>query len=111
MTHSVNVLPDRWIDLAVGSFEIGVGHHAGTAVAGTADIDDVEVTSLDDAVEVGIDEIEPGRRAPVSQQARLDMLGSQRLPQQWIVEQINLPNREIGCGSPIGGEKRQLLRR
>ena len=36
-------------------------------MAGTADIDDVEVTSLDDPVEVDVDEIEPGRGAPVSE--------------------------------------------
>ena len=102
-------MTDRWIDFAVGSFKIGVGHHAGTAVAGTADIDDVEVTSLDDAVEMGINKIEPRGRAPVSQQARLDMLGFQRLQQQWILEQIDLPNRQIVRGPPISIETRQLL--
>src|SRR5438034_880792 len=60
-THSVDVLPDRRIDFTVASFKIGVCHHGGTAMAGTADIDDVEVTSLDDAAEMSIDEIEPWR--------------------------------------------------
>ena len=40
----------------------------------TADVDDIKVMRFDDAVEVDIDEIEPGRRAPVSEQTRLDML-------------------------------------
>src|SRR5215468_12788028 len=43
-------------------FKIGIGHHAGTAVTWTADIDDVEIMSLDEPVEVSIDKIESGRR-------------------------------------------------
>jgi hypothetical protein len=70
---------------------------------------DAEVTSLDDAVEMGIDEIESGRCAPVSQQPRLNMRRFERLLEQWIVEQINLPYREIVRGSPINVEVRQFL--
>ena len=35
--------------------------------------------SLDDAIEVRVDEVEPGRGAPVPEQARLDVLQRQRL--------------------------------
>src|SRR5205823_1865823 len=104
--HSLSVLRDRRIDFAVGPFKIRIGHHPGTAMPGTADIDDVEVMNFDDPVEVGIDEIEPWRRAPVSQQPRLNMLWFQGLLEQWIVEQIDLPYREIVRGSPIGVETR-----
>jgi hypothetical protein len=58
---------------------------------------------------MGIDEIEPGRSAPVSEQARLDVLRFQRLPEQRIVEQIYLSNRKIVGGAPIGVEMRQFL--
>ena len=37
-------------------------------MAGTADIDDIEVASLDDPIEMSIDEIESGSRSPVAQQ-------------------------------------------
>src|SRR5712671_3238696 len=58
---------------------------------------------------MGIDEIEPGRSAPVSEQARLDVLRFQRLPEQRIVEQVYLSNRKIVGGAPIGVEMRQFL--
>src|SRR5437588_5875764 len=58
---------------------------------------------------MGIDEIEPGRSAPVSEQARLDVLRFQRLPEQWIVEQVYLSNRKIVGGAPIGVEARRFL--
>src|SRR5262245_45457839 len=79
-------------------------------MAGTADIDNVEVTSLDDPVQVDIDEIQPRRCAPMPQQTWLDMLGFQRLTKQGIVEQINLPDRKIVRGPPISVETRQFLR-
>ena len=88
--HSLGVLPHRRIDLAVGAFKIGIGHHAGPAMTRTADIDDVEIMRLDDPVEVSIDKIEPGRRAPVSEQPRLNMLGLQWLLEQRVVEQIEI---------------------
>ncbi len=54
------------------------------AVPWPGDIDDVEVVLLDDPVEVDVDEIQTGRRAPVAQQARLHMLERQRLLQQRV---------------------------
>src|SRR6266568_7923468 len=108
-THSIEILLDRRIDLAVSPFEISISHHTGTAMAGAADIDDVEVASLDDPIEVDIDEIESGRRTPVSQQPRLDVLRFQGLLEQWVIEQINLSYREIIRSTPIGIDTRQFL--
>ena len=51
----------------------------GAAVAGAADVDHVEVVRLDHAVQVDVDEVQPRRRAPVAQQARLDVLDLERL--------------------------------
>ena len=42
--QSVGILLDRWVDLAVGAFQISVRHHPGTAVTGATDIDEVQVT-------------------------------------------------------------------
>jgi len=38
------------IDLALGSFKIGVGNEAGTAMSGTSDVNDIEIVKLDEAI-------------------------------------------------------------
>ena len=53
------------------------------------------------AVEVGVDEVQARRRAPVAEQARLDVLGLQRLAEQRIVEQIDLADGEIVGRAPV----------
>jgi hypothetical protein len=54
---------DARVDLGVGALQIGVGHQARTAVTGPRDVDDVDVAVTDDAVQMGVDEIE-ARRGP-----------------------------------------------
>ena len=71
-------------------------------MARPGDVDDVEVVSLDDAVQMGVDEIEPGRRAPVTKQARLDVGHLERLLQKRIVQEINLADREVVRRAPPG---------
>jgi hypothetical protein len=71
-------------------------------VARPGDIDDVQVVLLDDAVQVDVDEVQPRRRAPVPEQARLDVLQRERFLQQRIVVEIDLPDRQIVRGPPIG---------
>ena len=44
------VLADVGIDLAVRAFEVDVAHHRRGAVAGTGDVDHVEVMLFDDPV-------------------------------------------------------------
>src|SRR5215475_5882714 len=79
-------------------------------MAGSADVDDVEIGSPDRAVEVGIDEVEPRRGSPVPEQAGLDVFGLERLFEQRIGEQIDLPNGEIIGGTPITIEKFHVIR-
>ena len=100
--HPVLVLRDVGIDLAVGAFQVGVRHQPRPAVARPGDVDDVQVVLLDDAVQVDVDEVQPRRRAPVAEQARLDVRQRERLLQQRIVVEINLPDRQIVRGAPIG---------
>ena len=45
----------------------------------SADVDDVQIGIADRAIEMGINEVEPGRGAPMPEQPRLDMFGLQRL--------------------------------
>lgn len=84
LSHALFVLLNVGVELRVCAFKIGVRHHAGPAVPGTANVDDIEVILLDQAVEVHVDEVEPGRRAPVTKQPRLHVLKLQRLAQQRI---------------------------
>ena len=67
-----------------------IGDHPGAAMAGSANVNDVEIQGADSTIEVNVDEVEPGCRAPMSQQARFDVLWPQRFLQQRIIEQINL---------------------
>ena len=103
------VLADFGIDFRIGAFQISIGHHARPAVAGAADIEDIGVARLDDAVEMGIDEIETRRRAPVPEKARLHMLRLQRLVQQRIVHQIDLADRKIVGRPPVAVDQREVF--
>jgi len=95
------ILADVGIDFAVGAFEVGVAHDGRTAVAGSGDIDHVEVVLLDDPVQMYVDEVLPGGRAPVPQQHVLDVRQGQRPLQQRIVIEINLSDRQIVGGAPV----------
>ena len=71
--HSLFVRGDVGIDLAVRSFEIGVCDQPGPAMARTGDVDHVQVVFFDDSVEMDVNEIQPGRCAPMAEKARLDV--------------------------------------
>ena len=60
--------------------------------------------------EMNIDEIQARRCAPMAEQTRLDVLLGQRLLQQRIVEQIDLPDRQVVRGPPVGVDLPQLVR-
>ena len=92
---------DVRVDLAVGALEIGVRHQSRSAVTRTGDIDHVEVVLLDDAVQVGIEEVQAGRGAPVAEQPRLDVFLGQGLLQQRIVVEIDLPDGQVVGGAPV----------
>ena len=98
--QSLGVATDVRIDLAVGPVEVGAGHEARAAVTGSGDVDHVQIARLDRAVHVRVDEVQPGRRAPVPEQARLDVLGRERLAQQRVVEQVDLADRQVVRGPP-----------
>src|ERR1700688_4980132 len=76
------ILRNVGIKFGVGSFKVSVGDHAGTAVAWPSNVDAIQIVFLDDAVEVRIDEIQPGRRTEMPEQPGFNMLGLQWLAQQ-----------------------------
>ena len=100
--QSVSAALDSRIALRVGPFEIGVRHQPRTAMTGTDDVDHVQIVLFDQPVQVHIEEIQPGRRAPMPEQTGLDVFEPERGFEQRIVLQIDLPDREVICRAPIG---------
>ena len=56
-----------------------------------------------------VDEVQPGRGAPVAEQARLDVLERERLAQQRVVEQVDLADRQVVGRPPVGVQALQLV--
>ena len=99
--HAVPVAGDARDEFGVAAFEPGAGDHAWAAVAGAADVDHVEVAGADDAVEVGVDEVQPGRGAPMAEQARLDLIKGQRRCEQGVVaHEVDLAHGEVVGRAP-----------
>ncbi len=59
-------------------------------------------------VEMGIDEIQPRRGSPMSEQPWLDVFGPQRFAQEGVVEQVYLTYRQIIGGPPVPVEQLQV---
>src|SRR5438477_405191 len=78
-------------------------------VPGTGDEDHVQILALDDPVEVGVEEVEPRGGAPVAEQPWLDVLAPQRLTQERVVEEVDLPDGEIVGRAPVGVDVREQL--
>src|ERR1700676_4862736 len=60
------ILADVGVDLAVGALEVRAAHDGRAAVPRAGDVNHVEVVFLDDPVQVRVDEVLPGGRAPVA---------------------------------------------
>ena len=100
---------DLRVDLAVRSFEVRARDESRPAVAGACDEDRAEVARADRTVEVCVEQGETGSGAEVAEQARLDVLAAKRLAEEWIVEQIDLPDGEVVRGAPPSVEEVQLV--
>ena len=98
------------VDLGVNAFEIAVRKSGGRAVAGTGDIDHVEVVLLDQPVEVDPGEGLAGVGAPVAEQAVLDVLRLQRLAEKGIGNQVKHAGAEVIAGAPVGVGQAKFVR-
>jgi hypothetical protein len=78
-------------------------------VTGPGDEDRVQVACDDRAVHVGVEQVQAGGRAPVPEQPRLDVLERQRLAQQRVVQQVDLPDGQVVRRAPPRVEALQLL--
>jgi len=109
LPDAVGVLGDVRVDLGVGVLEVGVRDEAGAAVARSGDVDRLHAALLDGAVHVGVEEVQAGRRPPVAQQARLDVVAGQGLAEQGVVEQVDLADGEVVGRAPPGVDLAGLL--
>jgi hypothetical protein len=55
--HALGIARQVGEPFAVGPLKPGIRHHARTAVAWAANIDDVEIVFLNEAIRVGVNEI------------------------------------------------------
>ena len=70
-------------------------------MSGAGDVNHIEIVLLDDSIQVHVNEILPRRRTPMSQQHALHVLKPQRLPQEWVVTKIHLPDGQIIGRPPV----------
>ena len=96
------ILRNLWIDFAVRPFEPGVRNDPRAAVARTDDVDHVQVALLDHAIEMNVNKVETGRRAPMTHQTRLHVLLLERLFEQRIAVKIGLADGKIIRRAPPG---------
>ncbi len=100
VAHARAIRRRRREQLRVRAVEVRVRDHARAAVAGTGDVDHVEVALDDRPVEVRVDEVEQRGRAPVPEEARLDVVAHERPFEQRVVEQVDLAAGEVVGGAP-----------
>src|ERR1700733_14715451 len=106
--HARRVARYSGIEFAVAALQPGVGYQGGAAMSGPDDGDHVQIALDDDAIQVCVDEIQPGRGTPMPQQAWLHVLECEGLGEQWIVEEIDLPYAEVVRRPPPGVHVLQL---
>jgi hypothetical protein len=111
LLHPFLVLALVRIDLRVGAFEISGTEHARGAVTRTGHEDHVQVVALDHAIEMRPHERERRARAPVAEQAVLDVLGMQGRLDQGVVLEIDHSDGEVIARAPPGIDQTQLLAR
>ncbi|SLD00132.1 Uncharacterised protein [Mycobacteroides abscessus subsp. massiliense] len=108
-SHAIDILQDVGADVTVAALQPGVREHRGPSVPRTNDEQCIDVVRDDGSVHMGIDEVQTRRGAPVPQQPRFDVLTLKGFRQQRVVQQIDLPHREIVRRAPLGIKGAQLV--
>ncbi|MNI49007.1 hypothetical protein D3C73_1036010 [compost metagenome] len=77
--HAVFITLHGGAEFGIGALEVGLGDHRRSAMAGTGNENHVQVVLFDQSIQMGIDQVQPGRRPPMAQQPRLDVRQGQGL--------------------------------
>src|SRR5579862_5921493 len=96
------------MQLSVGALEVRICKSRRSAVARADDENRIEITCSDQPVHVGIDEVEPRRRAPMAEKPRLDVVGFQGFFEKGVVDEVDLSDGEIIGRTPVGVDEYQL---
>ncbi len=99
--HAGFVLAAVGINFRVMTLEVAVGQRGGRAMARACDIDHVQIELPDEPVQMDQQEALPRVRAPMAQQAVLDVFGFEGFTQQRIVAQVDHAGREVVAGAPV----------
>src|SRR5229473_2358408 len=89
------------INFGVGPLEVDIGQDRGPTMPGAGQIDDVRIGLANQVVQMRVDEAQAGGCSPVTQKARLDVLGPQRFAQEWIVLKVDLTDRQVVRCPPV----------
>ena len=100
--HSAAAAFDRRVVLGIRALQVGLRHDPRAAVTRTDDIHHVQVVVADQPVQVDIQKIQPRRRTPMSQQARLHMFQRKRQFEQRVALQVDLADGEVVRRAPVG---------
>ena len=109
LLHAVDVLADVRVDLAVAALKVGIRNKEISAVSGTGQEDHIQIIALDRTVQMRVDEVLSGYRAPVADDLFLDHIGGQRLPKERVLQQIQLAGGQIVGRAPVGVHLLQQL--
>ena len=93
LLHSLLVSGNVGIDLGIAAVQPVLRHHGVAAVAGTGEIDHIQIVALDDPIQMGIDEVLAGAGPPVSHDGLLEVAFDQRALQEGVIHQIQLAGR------------------
>ena len=100
--QAFQILGDVRIDFRIGTVQIGVRNHDLATMSRSFDVEHVQVIFVDDAVQVGIDEILSGDGSPVADWMEFHISRLDRALQQRIVLQVQLSHGDEIGGAPEG---------
>ena len=69
----------------------------------------IQVELFDEPIEMNINKIQAGRRAPVSEQARFDLVDFKGLAQKRVLEKLYLPDGKVVCRAPVRMHRAQFF--
>src|SRR5262245_21427267 len=98
------------IDLRINALQVNRAKHAGSAVTGTRHEDHVEIVTLDDPVQMCVNEREGRAGSPMPEHTISVVLRLEWFAKKRIILQINHPQGQIIAGPPKCMSLAQLLR-
>ena len=100
--HPRLVAGQRAVHLTGRPLEVRVRDRRRTAVPRPDDPDGVQAALLDDPPGMDVDEVQARGGPPVAQEPGLDVLRPERLAQERVVQEVDLADREVVRGAPVG---------